>query len=481
MESDSDEDFADDVDAICGWGAADFDDELLGRGRRRVPQLTGKYATKPKPQKSLSTSGLQPRETRPPLKNEVERAAEPPSKQNQQQEPSSKNKAHAQRKLKRNQPQDTQESASPKLSPRTIFLRDEPAALGRQRRMKIVAAALASNVPRKSCIGSVVSASFDVDPDDEQDELESMRRRRPDEWLPSSAPGDQLQEKLSLVTEPSTAPAGSVEAPKKIHPLLPLPLLSIKPDCGGQKTRLLSKDAPAAEVPRHWRRQRQKKTRQSSLLPTQDVSDNWESNFYPALRRASRSPGNYKAEFSHASNDTTSSLPRVVQVPSQEYAPAFRPKEHWPSINRITKESNAVAVPDNTWKSPTIDQDETEGGDEDDESWTHCYDDPEVLATSMAGLIQALSTFAADGKPTKAPKGGKRKKRRAKQHHEPQQKQTPHSPPFLRLPPPGEISFTSTKTPITGGSHEAEPSVRRRKHRKLRSKHSSDSTIDKMS
>jgi len=432
MASDSEEDALDDADAICGWGAADFDDELSGRGRRQAP------ATKRKPRKAASGLDKQPLDQLPPTKQQGS-TFESPVRRPQVAGVSTQRKVAPKQREKAREPQDVQ---SPKPSPRTLLVRDGNAAiaaLGRERRMRIVAATMAANAPRKSTLGSVVSASFDADSDDEQEEVDATSRRRADNWVPSSAPeNQQQQEKLPRVTEPWTAPAGPAEAAKMIHPPLLLPLLSIKPDCGGNDTRLTGKDAPPSGVPRHWRRRRRQ---QPSLLPSRDASEHWESSFPPALRRA-RSPRKYQAELP---SSTTSSFTRAVRVPlapRQDNPPV---KEHLPLIHRNRKKiepatdvlAHTVKVSDSV-VAPSDDQVAQRG-------WTRCYDDPDVVASSMAGLIQALSTFAAGGKHAKSSKAGKNKRRRAKLHLQ-QVQQVP--PTVVRCPPPGDISVTSGRAPM---------------------------------
>ncbi|GMF30832.1 unnamed protein product [Phytophthora lilii] len=505
MASDYEDDVLDDTDAICGWGAADFDDKLLGRGRRRIgPQAASKGGSKRKVQKALASSNSrtelsvaqnsQPRQQHSQVTgsqpDKKSRAVVPaPDKQSQNAESHQKQPSVVPQNLKQKPPQPArmqQQHSSPKPSPRTASILQENAAiaaLGRQRRMKVVAAAMAANVPRKSGIASVVSASFDGKSDEEQEEPEMVPRRRPDEWLPSSAPQKQ-QEKLPRVGEPSTAPAGSTDYSKKIHPPLPLPLLNINPNSGGNETRLPGKNDPTSNAPRHWRRQRQQ---QSSLLASKDVSEHWESNFPPAMRRF-RSPRNYQPGFHEASSSVSSSLTRMAPTPSasmQARDAVLRAQEQLPLIRQTTKNMNPATI-SSVLDEPVLERHynkvkmRDDGTEEDDETWTQCYDDPEVLAKSMAGLIQALSTFAADGRHVKVPKGGKHKRRRAKlaQHIQQQQQNIAANPPVLRLPLPGEINVTTSRVPMVEGQQETEPSIRKRKHRKLRNKQLNDAVDD---
>ncbi|KAE9308737.1 hypothetical protein PF008_g20888 [Phytophthora fragariae] len=248
MASDFEEGVLDDVDAICGWGGADFDDELLGRGWRRAShQAPAKGGIKRKPEKVLASSSSgaalgkaqqQQQEMTGLSPDKRLRAVDGISEK--------KDRSPVLRKPKRRQPREIKEPQQQiiaKPSPRTTSILEENAAiaaLGRQRRMKVVAAAMAANVPRKQGIASVVSASFEGGSDDEHTDSDSQRRRS-DDLVPSSAPQNQ-QAKLPRVIEPSTAPARPIDPPKKVHPPLPLPLLSINPNAGGNETRLSGKD-----------------------------------------------------------------------------------------------------------------------------------------------------------------------------------------------------------------------------------------------
>lgn len=324
--------------------------------------------------------------------------------------------------------------------------------------MKVVAAALVANVPRKQGIASVVSAYFDGGSDDEETESNSL--------VPSSAPQKQ-PEKLTRVVEPSTAPARSIDPPKKIHPPLPLPLLSINPNAGGNETRLSGKDEPASKAPRHWRRHRKQK--KNSLLPSRDESEHWESNFPPNLRRF-HSPRNYPAGGSDSTTSlVSSSFTSNVRAPLAASGDvAQRTKELLPLIHHTTEGFHNVTVVDSAVDGDEVDtknlRDVERDVEEEDENWTHCYDDPEAITKSMAGLIQALSTFAADGKKKRPSQVGKSRKRRAKLQRQQQQQHTSAYPPVLRLPQPGEMNVTSG-IPSTSTGKQQENSTR--KHRKL--------------
>ncbi|KAE9337343.1 hypothetical protein PR003_g12060 [Phytophthora rubi] len=480
MASDFEEGVLDDVDAICGWGGADFDDELLGRGRRRAShQAPAKGGIKRKPEKVLASSSSgaalgkaqqQQQEMTGLSPDKRLRAVDGISEK--------KDRSPVLRKPKRRQPREIKEPQQQiiaKPSPRTTSILEENAAiaaLGRQRRMKVVAAAMAANVPRKQGIASVVSASFEGGSDDEHTDSDSQRRRS-DDLVPSSAPQNQ-QAKLPRVIEPSTAPARPIDPSKKVHPPLPLPLLSINPNAGGNETRLSGKDDTGSQGPRHWRRHRKQN---NSLLPSRDASEHWESNFPPNLRRF-RSPRKSQAELPDASKSVaSSSFTRNVRVPlvPSVHDVTQRTKELLPMIHQTSKEFQHATVTDSVVRGDEADKSnlrEVEREvEEEDESWTRCYDDPEALTKSMAGLIQALSTFAADGKHTRTSKPGKNRKRRAKlQQQAPQY--VPVNPPSLSLPIGGEIKTTPGISTINEGQHETQASDRKRKHRKLRNKQS---------
>ncbi|KAG2776705.1 hypothetical protein PC116_g16285 [Phytophthora cactorum] len=481
MASDYEDEIVDDEDAICGWGAADFDDEFLDGGRRKV--LASKAAskgTKQSPQKKLVS--LKPGSVLPALhkqKQHQSHGAEPlPEKQNQvtNLDLENQNEHRVHRKFKRKQPHEVRElqhHQNPKPSPRTTSIREENAAIaaiGRQRRMRVVAAAMAANVPRKSGMASVVLASFDVESDDGPEEPEE---RRPDKCMPSSAPQKQ-QVKLPRVTEPSTAPAGPIEAPKNIHLPVPLPLLSISPDSGGQETTLAARDKPPPQASRHKRRRHKQK---NSLLPSRDVSENWESNFPPFLRRFSSS-SKYQAGSSDASTscepNSITRAARVPVAPRQVHDTTLQAKEVLPFIHQARKESGyasstACSGVLNSSEGKQSDKgeqrEEEESVEDDNESWTLGYDDPDVIAKSMAGLIQALSTFAAGGKCSKVPKNKKRHAKLQQQQAQLQHQilQNPH-PPFR------ENYDKSSRVRINKGQQESERGTRRRKHRKVRNK-----------
>ncbi|KAF1778237.1 hypothetical protein GQ600_24104 [Phytophthora cactorum] len=127
MASDYEDEIVDDEDAICGWGQQ----TLMTSSWTEVAQATA-------------------RETEPSYQSRSE----------------NQNEHRVHRKFKRKQPHEVRElqhHQNPKPSPRTTSIQEENAAIaaiGRQRRMRVVAAAMAANVPRKSGMASVVSASF---------------------------------------------------------------------------------------------------------------------------------------------------------------------------------------------------------------------------------------------------------------------------------------------------------------------------------
>ncbi|KAJ8554834.1 hypothetical protein ON010_g9647 [Phytophthora cinnamomi] len=483
MASDFEYDGLDDVDAICGWGAADFDDELLGRNRRRAP---AKSEAKRKPEKALanSSSGAALLPLANAQQQQHDTTGSSPEKKRQALNGASEKKERpvVLRKPKRKQPHEPREFQHQTISqpsPRTSSILEENAAiaaLGRQRRMKVVAAAMAANVPRRQGLASVVSAYFDGNSDDEQVDAASPRRCS-DELLPSSAPQNQ-QEKLPRVAEPSTAPTRSIDVPKTIHPPLSLPLLSINPKAGGNETRLPGKDERVSQAPRHWRRQRKQ---ENSLLPSRDVSEHWESNFPPNLRRV-RSPRKYQVGVPDATSGVvSSSFTRNSRVPlvhhQQVHDTKQRAKESLPLIRHTNKELKQTVSTDTVDDGGECDkndfEEKEENAEDDDESWTRSYDDPEAITKSMAGLIQALSTF---GKHTRSSKAGRNRKRRAKVQQQQQQQQwVPVNAPILRLPLDGEVNIDpGISSIIAGGLQGVQASDRRRKHRRLRNKQWND-------
>ncbi|KAG1684401.1 hypothetical protein DVH05_011186 [Phytophthora capsici] len=432
----------DEDEDICGWGTVDFDDGFLDRGRRKE---TSKAVIKPKrrPQKTFSNTNSEipilqkqqrPRpheddtqlEKRIRIANQVESFAG-------NQSPDCKPKRKP-----------TQKLPVPKPPPRTSSILEGNAviaALGRQRRMKVVAAAMATNVSRRPGLASVVSASFD---EDDNEEPETPPRQRTDRVIPYPEPEKQ-QNKLPLVVAPPAAP---IKVVKKIQPPLPLPLLSINQDCGGGETRLSGREKSTLGPLRNRRRHRQPK---SSLLPSQDVSENWESNFRPSLRRL-RSPNEYQTSgpTEESTKPASSSFNGAPPVPKQTQNATLRGSDLLPNIHHTPKDSGTAIgmdIPRTNLETP----DHSDTNLEDDESWTRRYEDPEVAAISMAGLIQALSTFG------KQKKTHKRKKRRTKQQSQVPDQQMPVNPPLLKFPTPGETNAASMIE---------EPRVRRRKHRK---------------
>lgn len=463
----------DDVDDITGWGADDFDEELLGRGRRRSSSFAAKTSTKRQPKKVVSTSSSTPAlptlQAKPKPPAAAVQAVHAKQPQDADEAPKQQH-TRVERKAARKERQDVNKAAeqpSPRPSPRVSSLADGNAAiaaLGRQRRMKVVAAQLANNVSRQPGLVSVVSASFDGSSDDEQDEPERAS------W-PSSAPQhSSQQEHLPRVAEPSTAPAGPVEVIKKIHPPLPLPLLSIKPDCGASETRVLgNNNAPGPQAPRHWRRHRHKPP---SLLASRYLSEDWETNFPPV-------PAAPKYQNAGTKSGAASPFSRGAPPPKQVYATTMRAKELLPSIhqdNVSTKDLHPAPIVELIRNTEVVKPHDggvntkvREGVDDDDESWTKSYNDPDSLASSMAGLIQALSTFAASGKSSKPPKYVKNRKRRAKLRQQPVQEEQLVQPPSLRLPRPGDtIDVTSSRAPIAREKEPHSSGGRHRKHRKTK-------------
>ncbi|GMF16208.1 unnamed protein product [Phytophthora fragariaefolia] len=478
MASDLEYDVLDDVGAISGWEAADFDD-LLGRGRQLgASKAPIKCGTKQKTDKTLSNfssgAALSPLRKAPQQQHEMTALSPEKMRQAANEALEKKEPASVLRKPKRKQhreQRDTQHQESTKPSPRTVSILEENAAIaafGRHRRMKVVAAAMAANVPRKQGIASVVSACFDGSDDEEAES--SLPRRQSNELLPSSAPQNQ-QEKLPCVVERSTAPARPIAASKKINPPLPLPLPSINSNARGNEMRLPGKDKPASQASRHWRRYRKQ---DNSLLPSRGASENWEANFPPNLRRF-RSPREFQAGLSDASSGiVSSSFTRNAQAPPlPPQDTEQKSKELLPSINHVSTELQHTTLTDFAVDSPNCDdakQAYQRGAEEkeDDESWTHSYEDPKLIKKSMTGLIQALSTFAADGKRTRASKVGKVRKRRATLRvHE--QQSVPLSPPMLQLPLDGEGNITHSADVQQGQTSDS-----KRKHRKLRNKQSND-------
>ncbi|ETP16626.1 hypothetical protein F441_08817 [Phytophthora nicotianae CJ01A1] len=472
-------DYEGEEDDICGWGAADFDDEFT---ERKETVTKG------------SKRNLQRKLVHYNQKLQQSRGMEPLPLQGSNLDLENHNGAPVYRKIKRKQPKEIREPQNYhnyKPSPRTLSIQDENAAIaafGRQRRMRVVAATMAANVPRKSGIASVVSASFDDESDDNPEEPEIFHRQ---ECMPASAPQKQhVKLTLPRVAEPSTAPAGPIEAPKKIPPPVPLPLLTISPDSGGKETRLAGKGEPPTQALRHKRRQQQK----TSLLPSRDVYENWESNFPPSLRRFNSS-SKYQTDLSDPSNSDPPSCTNTapVLVPHKHVHATLRAKEPLASIHQVSKKSNSTAssaICSGISSSPGGNQcnkdelrEEQESGEDDDESWTLGYDDPDVAAKSMAGLIQALSTFAAGGKHSKGLKGGKSKKRRAKLPQQQQkaqllQRQILLQTPQSRRPPPLEDNYDkSSQFHINRRQQEPDKATRRRKHRRVRNRHSNDETM----
>ncbi|KAL3664039.1 hypothetical protein V7S43_010924 [Phytophthora oleae] len=440
------DDVVDEDEGICGWGAGDFDDDLLDRGRRKAASKAG-ITPKRRPQNTLSNSkpGSEIPTQQKQQQHRPHEAAPKPEKRVRiaNQVEASVENHFSDRKPKRNPAHEIQKPPVSKPSPRTSSILEENAAiaaLGRQRRMKVVAAAMAANVSRRPGLASVVSASFDGESEDDNEEPETPPIYRSNRRMPSSEPTNKLPHAVA-------PPAAPIEVAKKFQPPLPLPLLSINPDCRGNETRVSRREKSTLRPPRNRRRHRQLK---SSLLPSQDVSEDWESNFHPSLRRF-RSPREYQA-----SGPTEASTKPAPPVPKQVQDATLRGKDLLPYIHKTAGATGVDISGTNSEASDYSDASLRE--EEEDDSWTRGYEDPEVAAISMAGLIQALSTF---GKQTKAHKGGKRKKRRVKlkQQSPLLDQQMPLNPPLLRLPPPGEINITSI-------TEEREPRSRRRKHRK---------------
>ncbi|KAK1934528.1 hypothetical protein P3T76_011137 [Phytophthora citrophthora] len=455
MASYFDDAVVDEDEDICGWGTVDFDDNFLDRGRRKA---ASKAIVKPKqrPQKTFSDSNPGPEipiqqkqwRHRPPG---VATLVEKRIRIANQVESSTENQS-PDRKPKRKSTHEIQKPPIPKPPPKTSSILEENAAiaaLGRQRRMKVVAAAMAANVSRRPGVAAVVSASFDYDSEDDHEEPETPPRYQTDRVIPYPKPEKQ-QNKLPHAVAPPAAP---VEVVKKIQPPVPLPLLSINPNCGGSETRLSGRKKSTLKSPRNKRRHRQPK---GSLLPSQDVSENWESNFRPSLRRF-RSPREYQATgpTEESTKFTSSSFKGDFQ--QVQDATGRRKDILLPSIHHTTKDScTATATSVDISRSNSEASDQSMRDEEEDESWTRGYEDPEVAAISMAGLIQALSTF---GKQKKPHKSGKRKKRRAKQQTLVLNQQTPLNLPLL---PSEKMNVTSS----IEEQQDAEPRCRRRKHRK---------------
>ncbi|OWZ05209.1 hypothetical protein PHMEG_00022741 [Phytophthora megakarya] len=427
MTSDFEDDIVHYEDSICGWEAEDFDDELIGRSRRKVASQTISKGSK----QTLANSGVElptlpQQQCRPrlaePLREKKARVTNESRKIN--------SGIGNQSLVHRNKRKHTHDP-----SPRTSILEENAAAaiaaLGRQRRMKVVAAAMATNVPRKAGIVSVVSASFDEISDDYQEDEEKDYRQRADE-LPSSAPQKQ-QDKLPRIGERSTAPAGPIVNDKKTHPRLQLPLFdSIKQDCN--ETRLSRRIEPASNTPRRRRNRHQK----ASLLPSRDVSEVWESNFHPSQRRGPSPSKDLVTPLETSTSALVFSVGPTPVVVKQVHDTA---EERLPYIHQSSKGSCLATATEVSNSSPDMSKVRGKENGEDDEKWSGDYDDPEATAKSMTGLIRALSTFAIVAKTSKASKGARRKRRRSKV----QQSSYSHKI-LVYSPSPGEMNGTMNRT-----------------------------------
>ncbi|RLN72644.1 hypothetical protein BBJ28_00013805 [Nothophytophthora sp. Chile5] len=372
-------DVLEDADAICGWGLGDCDDQLPGR--RPAAERAGKAKRRAARAHGGGSSGS----GLPTLRSSGKQKPTPPSP------------PPAPPRLRKPPPTATEPSEL--WSPRTLAtFSEEKAEAGRQRRLK----AAASIATRKTSAVAIVSASFDLESDDDHDAIEP-------ETTPRRLPREEEEARHAVVLpRASMAAAATVPVPLLA---LSLPLLSIVPSCGGNAARLPLQDVQSSGVPLGRRQQR-------SLLAAKDAGAS-----FPLPSGLLKTPRRSQSEAKRGKQGS-SAFTAAVRVPLAPRRLPVKPLSGrlLPQIHRVVglgggssslgSGEDAVESP----KSPEAKRSEHDAApteeEADDESWTRCYDDPELLASSMAGLIQALSTFAAT---TQQAKGRKKRRKKRKQ------------------------------------------------------------------
>ncbi|RLN98015.1 hypothetical protein BBJ28_00018945 [Nothophytophthora sp. Chile5] len=378
---DEDDAVLEDADAICGWGLDDCDDQLPGR------RPAAERAVKTKPRAARAQDGGSSGANLPTLraKGKHKPTLPPPLP------------PPAPPRLRKPPPPAAEPAEL--QSPRTLAtFSEEKAEAGRQRRLK----AAAATATWKTAAVAIVSASFDLDSDDDHDVLEP-------ETTPRRLPREEEEARHAVVLpRASVAAAATVAVPLLA---LSLPLLSIVPSCGGNATRLPLQDvqSPVAPLGR----------RQRSLLAAKDAGAT-----FPLPSGLLKSPRKCRSEPKRGQQGSSAftTAVRVPLAPRRLPVPSLSGQEArlLPQIHLVGLDggSSSLESGEDTVESPgspeakRSEHDAAAEEEADDESWTRCYDDPELLASSMADLIQALSTFAATTQQAKGRKKRRRRKRK---------------------------------------------------------------------